>query len=220
MNALIIAAFLAATASAQQRVEVINQPEIPLWVTLTQPAVAIGGSTVAATQNGSYTVTPGTGVWITQSLASNDADSGKLWGVTTGVRTKVGATEEPVFMIVNLATSTKNLVLDKLYINSIDQGVNLLFRAYTLPIVTSSGTALSVYNSKVDVSSGYVAQVYFQPTLVSNGQERGVFQVRDTPIIDEIGRRFIITPGRRLLFTLESSGNNKKWAMTLSWIEE
>lgn len=179
----------------------------------------VTGSTVGVRQLGSFVVTPGTGSFVVASVAGSEAKNGILWNTVTGVQTKVGATEEPVLLFVNLSTNTKEFELDKLYINSIDQGVNLIFRLYTAPVVTSSGTALTIFNSRTDVTTSNQAQAYLIPTVSSNGQPRGVFQVRDAPVIDELSKRVILTPGKTLLFTLESSGNNKKWALTLSWVE-
>lgn len=152
--------------------------------------------------------------------ASSSTIEGKRFQTTSTVQEKVGAAQGAVMLLRNPSGSGKNVILDRVVYISVDQGVNLLYRSYRNPTVTSTGTALTISNSFIDGTGGGIAEVYRDPTISANGTLLEVTQVRDSMEIDDIAGKVVLPPGKDLLYTLESSGNNKKWALDLGWIEE
>ncbi len=104
---------------------------------------------------------------------------------------------------------------------SIDQGVNMIYRFYANPVVTSSGTPLTVGNNNTNFSTKTAqGQAFVDPIVSSNGALLLPVQVRDTPVFFETQRRFILSPGNSLLLTIETGGNNKDYALTVGWVEK
>lgn len=155
-----------------------------------------------------------------ETTAGNTTIEGKRFVSSTGQRTKVGASESAEVLVVNFSTNTINLVLDRQFFTSIDQGVNLLFRFYHDPIFTSSGTVVDTQNALLGDPTINTGEVFFQPTTTSFGTVVNTYQSRDTMIIDETSGRIVIPPGQPVLITVESSGNNKKWSYSIAWTEE
>jgi hypothetical protein len=151
---------------------------------------------------------------------ANTTVQGKRFITSTGVQTKVGASEEPLVLIRNPSGNTKNLNIDRQFFISVDQGVNLIFRVYRSPVLTSTGTALTPANALVGSSIVATGQMFLAPTVSSNGSQFNVYQVRDDIVLDQLGGRVVIQPNNSLLVTVESSGNNKRWSFSSAWIEE
>lgn len=143
---------------------------------------------------------------------------GRYYTVTTPSKLSSTA-ESPILLFVNLSTNTNSVFFDIGEGNSLDNGVTTVFRAYTSPVVTSSGTALSILPT-YPLAAASQMQAFLNPTISGNGTL--VFTIATTSgrVVRELFQSRILTPGLKVLLTVEHSGNNKRSAVTLDWAEE
>lgn len=185
-------------------------------------SLGVQTSSLSYTSDSRLKVELSTATAINVSLkATADTVLGKRYGASTGVLIKTGATEEALILVRNPAGSTKILQLSEQLFVSVDQGVNLLFRMYRNPTVTVVGSTATVSN--LYIGGGFPTGfgiMNIAPTVTSYGTLLAVFQARDVPYSDNLSSRIVIAPGQSVLITIESSGNNKRWAYNLSWTEE
>jgi hypothetical protein len=143
---------------------------------------------------------------------------GRFFTTNTGAKTSSTA-ESPALLFINLSTNTRTVYLDAAGLSSLDNNVTSVFRLYTSPVVTSSGTAL-VPRSMYSVAGVSEMQAYLNPTLSSNGTLVRTLATTSGQVAADFLQARIIIPGEKILFTIEHSANNKRSNIDLRWDEE
>jgi hypothetical protein len=145
----------------------------------------------------------------------------KMFGITTNVMNHgISGTEQARILVKNPLTSNTLILFERQILVSIDDGVNMLFRIYHNPTITSDGTVLPIRNARFGSLVTSVASAFTFPTVTSFGTLYAVYQVKDIPFDDELARRIVLDEGNNLLVTLEVTGANKPFAYNAVWIEE
>lgn len=242
MRGLLLAALLAAPAAAARPwLEPQDYGTTPVEVK--KGTVSVSGSTVtarivsgssdrAATVSacpGSATncleVVPRGAILVSTVEAAvpiqrSQAVNGTYYSVTTGILTIAGTSETPFAMIVNLTTNTLRAYFDSFIGASLTNNTNTAFRIYRQPVVTSSGTLLSIFPGSGAVFTNSQMQAYSNPTVSSNGKLTYVFSVFNGSIRIPLFQSRVLPPGGRFLVTAQNSANNRDVALSTEWSEE
>jgi hypothetical protein len=174
---------------------------------------------VRSQQLGVYTVTPGTGTFNVAFNSSDLALQGSRFSAELGVKSKVATSEEAVILIRNPTGSGKNLFFDRGIYTSIEIGINFIFRLRHSPTITSTGTVVAVNNLLISSPIQSGMQIFSFPTATVTGSLFRLFQVKDSPYIDEVDGRIVISPGKDILITIERGSNGKEYAAGITWWE-
>jgi hypothetical protein len=149
------------------------------------------------------------------------ARNGDLFGAILELNLATG--ENNIMLVVNLATSTVNVILSEGTFDTISKGNSITYRLYSGPVVTSSGTAVSAFNSFVSTSAATTqAQIFQVPVTSSRGTQRQIFSSgkdSNTEAYD-FNSALIIPPGQKVLFTGQPSANNTVGGLFIRWHEE
>jgi hypothetical protein len=192
-----------------------TQPVSGPFLTNTQlraTPVAISGTVSVGNALLVTTVTAAVPIQRTQALL------GRYYSVTTPSKLSSTA-ESPILLFVNLSTNTKTAFFDIGEGVSYDNNVTTVFRAYVMPTVTSSGTAISILPTN-PLAGPSQMQAFLSPTVSSNGTAVFVISATSGRVVREFFQSRVFIPGIVFLITVEHSGNNKRSALTLDWAEE
>lgn len=131
-------------------------------------------------------------------------------------------TDNPMLLIVNPSTSTKTLgIVTRIYGIAVTN-VMAMFRLYDSPVVTSSGTALSVRPGLSGNSTPSVAQAYKLPTVSSKGDLLDSYIISQNSSGAPIQESQVLQlpPGKKWLVTAAPSSNNREVDISVKWIEQ
>jgi hypothetical protein len=150
---------------------------------------------------------------------------GRRFIADTGARGNGSSAETAAVLVVNLSTNTASLYLDELELtpritaNSTPNSV--VYKCYTAPVVTSSGTALGIDNSNSTFSTTKSKmQVFVGPTISSNGTVIHTKVVHGSNYRSVPQGRFVLAPGAKMLITSETGLIAAQYAIFMSWWEK
>lgn len=153
---------------------------------------------------------------ISAAAASNDyaADTGERAATTA-------STDNPIMLLVNLSTNTVNMRLNSRTFGCNVTNVQVTYRTFVDPVVSSSGTAISIANISASTTPAQ-AQAFYLPTVTSrgtaieslpNGQNAGALVTNDNKTIT-------LAPGKKMLLTANPASNNRNVYMSVKWTEQ
>lgn len=151
----------------------------------------------------------------TQTVSYFAADSGQATAATA-------ATDNPILMLVNLSTNTKQVRLQTRSFGCDVVNVIVVYRMFLDSVVTSSGTSKTItklYSNNAAVSQ---MQVFGSPTLSSVGSIIDSFamgQNTSAQYLTEV-QPILVDPGHRLVLTANPSSNNRTVWMSIKWVEQ
>lgn len=158
---------------------------------------------------------------IERPFLLNQADAGRMFVVNTGTVNVTPANSDlPVLLLVNLSTNTRTAKANRLFIGNRDTADAALFRVWAAPVVTSSGTAIPIYNT-AGLAATSQMQAYRSPTI--SAASIALFEVIAGPestLTLEPDMIYQLRPGSRLLFTANTLNNNNTVLLSVSWMEE
>ncbi len=184
--------------------------------------ISSGTRTVGVTDSGNLKVEvisqPNQPV-IIQDESAADSELGRSFHAPQAIQTLGVTTEFDSNLWVNRSTSQVNMILDRIYMSSIDTDVT--FRFYVNPVVTSSGTALVEDNSLHGSTITAMVEAYTNPTISDrNAPPSYIYRISDQTVTDDVNSRLIFQPGNTLLLTVQAGAVNKKWNANLFWVEK
>jgi len=215
------------------------------WTTTPGTGTWTIAGAVTAAQYGSYTVTPGTGTWSVSAASGSSisiSSGSQTVGVTNGrlnvdisapadkndyaadsgqANAAVSGSDNPIILLVNLSTNTVNVRLKARVFGTDVTNTAFVYRTFLNPVVSSSGTALSIANVAISTSAAK-AQAFLLPTLSSNGtaidsyatgQNAQALRVDDNESIS-------VTSGKKLAITARPPSNNRTVFISVRWSEQ
>jgi hypothetical protein len=141
----------------------------------------------------------------------------------TKINAAVAASDNPMLMLVNLATSTISANIIARTMGCDVSNVIVNYRTFINPVVTSSGTYIKpvrVYQT-AGIPESQI-QAYTLPTVSSPGSAiDNIAQGQNTAAAHrEDNQTVSIAPGNRLLITADPSSNNRAQYISVRWLEE
>jgi hypothetical protein len=153
-------------------------------------------------------------------IQRTQAANGTYYSAGTDFVSLSGTGEVALFLFVNLSTNTLTAYMDNARFISASGSTETRFRLYRSPVVTSSGTAVSIFPGKAGTENKSKMQGYQTPAVSSNG----VVVFRE---FVSVGTRvFALTqsrqfpPGSTFLVTAQNSSTNRLAAFAVEWSEE
>lgn len=160
---------------------------------------------------------------VAVQIQRQEALAGRYFSTTAGFTTFATSAETPLFLFVNLSTNTKAAFLDSVRFSF--AGGNLgggaaIFNVYRAPVITSSGTPVSIFPG--DVNSGNVSQMqaFKSPTTSSNGTLVYTASTAGDTVTGWLNQSRIFRPGTKFLITITNPANNLKDSFDMDWSEE
>ena len=145
---------------------------------------------------------------------------GKCFASYTGLVTTAGTTEVPFFLFVNVTTNTVSAYLDKFRYGTGSGAVVAAFKVYRNSVITSSGTALSIFNCNTGSSNTSKMMTFVSPTTSSFGQQVAIYAQESGARDSDLHFSRIIVPARSFLVTLQNNLPGTVNFAGVEWFEE
>jgi hypothetical protein len=182
-----------------------------LLVAILAPAPAWAG----AGGLGNIAVTVSSGIPNYQRLKSEEGKYFIAW--TTGT---IGTGEVDAWLFVNRSTNTVSAYLEFMDLSVLTSGAIVTVRAYRNAVVTSSGTAVTIFPGKLGGTSVSQMQVYKAPTISSRGTLVYVRGGENGTNRFYFNQSRIVPPGATFILTGQSSSANTSVPLSVEWVEE
>lgn len=149
------------------------------------------------------------------------SNNNQVFSLSGNFNAAVAGLNNPIYLIKNPITNTKSLYLNKIIGGTSVTNVNVNFKLFASPVITTDGTVRAPVNNKIN--SGIVSNIlaYSLATISSSGIElrnsMNGQNANSVILLDDSA--IIVPPGSNILITANPSSHNREVVVHVTWIE-